>query len=155
MHTASARGAVLSWDDLKREFLSLVGAHYSRSSQDALSVLAHNMVRQTNKQSVTDYRLAFDAKLCGVGHPLPDTLLVQWFVQELSADLHAHCVVDFSGHPHATLNAAVDFARGAEQRLQAMKGSNGKRWSTTPVAALHSQLGRGQKHAQRQEQEGH
>jgi hypothetical protein len=72
MRTASARGAVLSWEDLRREFLSLVGAHYSRSSYDALSVLAHNMVRQT----VTDYRRAFDAKLRGVGHPLPDTLLV-------------------------------------------------------------------------------
>jgi hypothetical protein len=80
-----ARGVVLSWEDLKCEFLCLAGAQYSRDSHDALSALAHNVIHQTSKQSVTEYRLAFDARLCEVGHSLPDTLLVQWFVQGLSA----------------------------------------------------------------------
>jgi hypothetical protein len=57
----------------------------------------------------------------------------------LSADLHAQCVVNFSGKPHVSLNAAYEFARTAEQRWQATKSSNGKRPSITPVDALHAQ----------------
>jgi hypothetical protein len=84
MHAAHTRGVVLSWEGLKRDFFPLVGAHYSRYSHDAVSALARNMARHTNKQSVTDYRLALDVKLREVGHILPDSLLMQWFVQGLS-----------------------------------------------------------------------
>jgi hypothetical protein len=50
-------------------------------------------VKLTRSNLSTDFRHAIDAKLREVFYTLPDTLLVEWFAQGVSAGLYAHCVV--------------------------------------------------------------
>jgi hypothetical protein len=132
------KGLVLSWDDARREFKSMVGETYMRQEEDATREFLDGRVKMAAGQSVADYRTAFDDKMRQVP-AMPAEFAVQLFVRGLPAKLAKHCQGDESGRMFTTLEAAFNFAVRAE-RIERATNETPKGADSSPkaVAALPS-----------------
>jgi hypothetical protein len=103
-----AQGRIRSWNDMQQEFLALTCVTHERTMHATLRGFATGMLRQLPSQSVTQHRLAFEAKLRTAVNFGCDAMIAHFFVAGLLPRMHMQprCLHDYAGRPHDTLEKA-------------------------------------------------
>jgi hypothetical protein len=98
----------------RKQFLSLTGATYERTEHSTLLEIVTGAVKQLQGQTVTQYRLAFQAKLrssTALGDPV---LVADFFVQGLLTHLDQICLTYHAGKLSESLDKVYEHVLNEE-----------------------------------------
>ena len=109
----------LTWNILWGKFKEC----YCHDTDDAYAVrqkLHQGKIKQKPDQSVGQYMAEFRTATM-MSPDMHETDLLHWFYQGLNSDLKVQCVVDSNGDDWKSLSDLFKYAKGQEQRINAMK----------------------------------
>jgi hypothetical protein len=116
----AAKNMILTIEALHAEFLSYFDPATRDEERDARTKLHEGECSMTQYPSVKQYEQEFKL-LTRIARDLSETDQISWFWEGLSPSLKPMCVVDSNGKDWKSLDALIDYAHGAELRLDANK----------------------------------